>query len=190
MGKKKLRHLDKIIFGKNLESNHYNFPKEEAVSDTQFELIYDNNNYNYKVKDINYGTGLFLSIKTRQVIDLDYIISFCNTHMLVYKLNNSNILKFKFLQGILKDKVFTYNPVENPNVKIGRDKKNEVVYKDDSVSRVQCSFVYEDNFWYVYDGIPSKPSTNGIWILASKYFNLDDGMLLKTGNTTFSVKLR
>ncbi len=40
------------------------------------------------------------------------------------------------------------------------------MYKDDSVSRVQCSVVFENEMWVLYDGQPNqvvKNSTNGLW---------------------------
>ena len=109
---------DRIIFGKEDETNAYNFPKDENVGNKQFEINYDlsinkSNNIkdsnNYNIKDYLKGTGIFIKIDKKQVLDQDYIISFCSTHILVYKISKSdNILKFKFLQGQLKDK---YNPI-------------------------------------------------------------------------------
>jgi len=63
------------------------------------------------------------------------------------------------------------------------------VYKDESVSRFQLSFLFENNRWYIYDGVKDKQSTNGLWMLASKKIAFYEGMTLKTGNTTFKASL-
>jgi len=108
----------------------------------------------------------------------------------VYKVKQDNILRFKFLIGHLKNKIFTFDPKENKVVKIGRSKQSEVMYKDESVSRFQLSFVFENNNkWYICDGMKEKVSTNGLWMLASKKVAFHDGMIFKSGNTTFKVAL-
>jgi len=63
-----------------------------------------------------------------------------------------------------------YNPEETRIVQIGRSKKANISLKDDSTSRVQLTYNsfnsrvrYENFSWYLYDGQPEKPSTNGIW---------------------------
>ena len=51
-------------------------------------------------------------------------------------------------------------------VRIGRSKSVEIVYKDDSVSRIQCTLLFENDEWSLYDGYldnGNKGSTNGLW---------------------------
>jgi len=190
VGEKKVRVGEEMVFGKEEESNVYNFPKEENMGTKQFIINYDPTNNNYNVKDFQKGTGIFIKIDTKHLLDQDYIISFCNTHILIYKSSRSdNILKFKFLQGSLKDKPFTFSPVEYPNVRVGRNKDLEVCYNDESISRIQCTFIFENKRWYLYDGSRERASTNGVWILASKSIEIKDNMVLKSGNTTFKAVL-
>jgi len=109
--------------------------------------------------------------------------------MIVYKTKSDNMLHFKFLLGMFKNKMFNFDPKEFKQVRIGRSKHSEVVCKDESVSRFQLSFQFENGKWYIYDGLKDKASTNGLWMLASKKIAFYDGMILKTGNTTFKASL-
>jgi len=89
----------------------------------------------------------------------------------------------------MKNKVYSFDPKENKLVRVGRSKQAEVVYKDESVSRFQISFAFEGNKWFICDGIKDKVSTNGLWMLASKKVAFNDGMVFKSGNTTFRVTM-
>jgi len=181
---------DRFVFGKAKEQCDYIFPAEENVGELQFELKYDKTIGEYCIKDLKNGTGSFIKINKKQMLDHDYIFSFCNTHIFVYKVKEDNVLNLRFLFGMYKKKIFTYNPKDHKLVRIGRNKAAEIVYKEDSVSRIQVTFAFENNKWYIYDGIKDKPSTNGLWALASKKMNLADGMIIKTGNTTFKARIK
>jgi len=182
-------HEGKFFFGKENDQNDYNFPKDENVGHNQFEIRYDINNNTYYIKDIREGSGSFIKLNKRQPIEQDSIYSFCNTHIIVYKVKQDKLLRFKFLIGHLKNKVLQFDPKDNKVVRIGRSKQSEVVYRDESVSRFQLSFVFENNKWYICDGMKEKASTNGLWMLASKKVAFHDGMVFKSGNTTFKVAL-
>lgn len=102
----------KFIFGKNLETNSFNFDDKETVSEKQFEIIYDKSIYtsvksgfkNYMIKDCPAGTGVFVKIYHGQRITSNYIILFTTTYLYVYKLEYSKKLKFRFINGPLKDR--------------------------------------------------------------------------------------
>jgi len=60
--------------------------------------------------------------------------------------------------------------------------------------------VYEDEFsnsiknkgeegWYLEDGFEGKKSTNGTWLFLADYTELNDGDIIKVGQTTLSVKI-
>ena len=83
-------------------------------------------------------------------------------------------IKVRFLQGPHQNQDWLFSPTEKKIVRIGRSKSAEIVYKDDSVSRIQCTYknifkfrlVFENNFWHLYDGYldnGNKGSTNGLW---------------------------
>jgi hypothetical protein len=106
-----------MVFGKDYPNNAYNFPSEENVGVKQFEINYDFSiyviklgNQNYYIKDYQKGTGIFIKIDKKHLLDQEYILSFCNTHILIYKISRADqILKFKFLQGLFKDKLIQFN---------------------------------------------------------------------------------
>ena len=55
---------------------------------------------------------------------------------------------------------------EKNKITIGRSKKADVICNDESVSRTQCTLIYENNSWNLYDGFLDnghRGSTNGLW---------------------------
>ena len=48
-------------------------------------------------------------------------------------------IKVRFLQGPHQNQDWTFNPKEKKIVRIGRSKSADIIYKDDSVSRIQCT---------------------------------------------------
>ena len=51
----------------------------------------------------------------------------------------NNVLKIKFLNGLLEKKQFEFNSQKFSFIRIGRSKNCEILYKDVSVSRTQCT---------------------------------------------------
>jgi len=138
-----------------------------------------------------------VKIRQKKIIDHDMIVSFCATHMILRvepEVNPENkIIKIRFLQGPDNKKEHVFTSREKKTICIGRSKTNEIVYRDDSVSRIQCTLIYENNEWILYDGnfegAELKTSTNGLWLLASSKIDISNEMILKTGNTTLYAKL-
>jgi pSer/pThr/pTyr-binding forkhead associated (FHA) protein len=87
--------------------------------------------------------------------------------LLLFLANTENkIIKVKFLQGPIQNLEMSFNSKDKKIVRIGRAKSAEIVYKDESVSRIQCTLSFEDGFWNLYDGKfdnGNKQSTNGLW---------------------------
>lgn len=185
--------------------NDYNF-LDESIGPRQFEISYSIEKGKFFIVDNKRGTGLFVKIKQKVVVDHDMIVSFCASHMIlqeepeVYHPENK-IIKIKFLQGPHQNQERTFNSKDKKIIRIGRSKQAEVIYKDDSVSRIQCTIVFEKGEWNIYDGYldnGNKGSTNGLWyyyhydfyrLLASNKLEMSDDMILKTGNTTLQIKL-
>jgi len=180
-----------FIFGKESGNNDYNFPINENVGKVQFEIKYETDSQLYMLKDINNGTGSFVKLVQPQIIDNDYIFSFCEMHLFVYKPLKDNKIKFKFLVGEHKDTVFSFSPKHHKSVFIGRTRHANVIFKDESVSRIQCSFTFDTftNKWFIEDGQNENLSTNGTWILATRMMSFYDGLIFKSGNTTFQATL-
>jgi len=51
----------------------------------------------------------------------------------------SKSIKIRFLQGPHQNQDWNFNPADKKIVRIGRSKSAEIVYKDDSISRIQCT---------------------------------------------------
>jgi len=184
LNKKTFNVGDRMIFGKHNPENAFNFPEHENVGNSQFEMRYDIEEKSYKIKDNRKGTGVFIRVG-KMIIQHEYIFSFSTIHFFVYKPHKKDkLLKIKILHGNLKEKTFSFNPKEVTKVRIGRNKSNEIFCNDDDVSRIQCTFVFDQD-WYVYDGTSEKASKNGLWMLATKEIPVENNMFIKTGNTTF-----
>jgi pSer/pThr/pTyr-binding forkhead associated (FHA) protein len=82
--------------------------------------------------------------------------------------SKNKLIKIDFLQ-YEGQKIFpeqTFCSRDKKLIRIGRSKKAEIIVNDNSVSRIQCTLVFEDDQWILYDGVNNnskKSSTNGIW---------------------------
>jgi hypothetical protein len=64
-----------------------------------------------------------------------------------------------------------------------------VVVADDSMSRVQCRFLYEfpKGGWRLQDGDIRKRSLNGTWVVIEKYCEIYHTMVLKANSALILV---
>jgi len=178
--------LDKSFnFGKD-ETNDYCFPDGERMGSKQFTVKYKPIKNEYFIKDSYIGTGLFMHITERQAITKN-VICFGNTQFLASC--NNQILKIQCLRGEYEGKCIEISPTEKTYVKLGRSKNCDVIFNEPNASRCQCTFIYENGDWFVYDGKPGVPSTNGVWLLANKYVCIKNGLIFKSGLTTFVARV-
>ena len=49
--------------------------------------------------------------------------------------------------------------------------------------------MYEENKWVIYDGDGSKPSTNGTWLFADCYVEVQYDMIFKAAQTMFRTTI-
>jgi len=179
---------DSFTFGREDETNDFNFPTDDKIGTKQFKIKYDESYNSYTIRDCYLGTGLFIHINGRQLIEDNHIICFSNNQFAV-SIDNKNCLKIRFIKGEFKGREIKIDPEEMSFVSLGRSKKSHIVFDDVNVSRFQCTFVYDDYNWFLYDGKPGQSSTNGIWLLANKPVNMKNGLLFKTGYSTFVARM-
>lgn len=175
----------KFSFGKDL--NNDCVINDSTLGGHQF-FVYFNNRTNkfYAIDNLN-GTGLFVRINKKIVVDHDMIVSFCVDHMylqVTQRDDNSKDIKVKFLQE-KQNKESVFNSKTKQNITIGRGDKCDIVYKEESVSKTQCTLIYSEGEWTLYDGLYTenecRASSNGLWLLANKSTELTSNMVLKTG---------
>ena len=73
-----------------------------------------------------------------------------------------------------------FEPTKVQEVTIGRGADCTFLFaKDKSFSRIQTSFLYDENTkeWTVIDGSKTKSSTNGTWVFGSRSFEIKDQMI-------------
>lgn len=101
---------EKFYFGKDdqkgIKKNHFNF-NDDSIGFRQFEIAYSAGIvYLHKLiklekgrfflVDNKRGTGLFIKIRQRILVDHDMIVSFCASHMIL-QLEGDSIINRKFL---------------------------------------------------------------------------------------------
>jgi pSer/pThr/pTyr-binding forkhead associated (FHA) protein len=108
------------------------------------------------------------------------------------EINNSNtviasLLTLEVLYGEEQRRKITFDSRKKQEIRIGRIKNEETdfVFEDDDVSRKQCMIIFEDNNWYIVDGNGINPSSNGTWFYPEKYFNVNEGLIIRIGTTLF-----
>ena len=53
----------------------------------------------------------------------------------------------------------------------------------------QNRIVYEGSNWVIYDGDGTKLSTNGTWLFADDYYEVQDGTIFKAAETLFKIMI-
>jgi len=108
------------------------------------------------------------------------------------EINNSNtvidsLLTLEVLYGEEQRRKITFDSRKKQEIRIGRIKNEETdfAFEDDDVSRKQCMIIFEDNNWYIVDGNGINPSSNGTWFYPEKYFNVNEGLIIRIGTTLF-----
>ena len=91
-------------------------------------------------------------------------------------------------------KKYVFNSAGVQYFKMGRSVDCDVMIDNKEVSRVQLTFIYQDNIWNIYEGLFDNilnkhiPSTNGTWIQIEDSIRLIDGLILKTGQIIMEIK--
>ena len=108
------------------------------------------------------------------------------------EINNSNtviasLLTLEVLYGEEQRRKITFDSRKKQEIRIGRiqNEETDFVFEDDDVSRKQCMIIFEDNNWYIVDGNGINPSSNGTWFYPEKFFNVNEGLIIRIGTTLF-----
>ena len=181
--------------------------QDETISNHQFDICYMSKSGLFYLNDIPSGSGVFY--KLQQKIQLPkkgrIIFTFSNIY---YKIktenidNSNNNYKNKVskltITRIEKDNVinkYVFNSAGIQYFKIGRNTDCDIMIDNKEVSRVQLTFIYQDNIWNIYEGLFDNilnkhvPSTNGTWIQIEDSIKLTDGLILKTGQIIMEIKI-
>ena len=111
------------------------------------------------------------------------------------EINNSNtviasLLTIEVLYGEEPRRRITFDSRKKQVIRIGRLKNEETdfAFEDNDVSRKQCMIIFEDNNWYIVDGNGIDPSSNGTWFFPEKFFNINEGLIIRIGTTLFECQ--
>ena len=108
------------------------------------------------------------------------------------EINNVNtviasLLTLEVLFGEKEKRIKTFDSRKKQIIRIGRIKNDEIDFNfnDEDVSRKQCMIIFEENNWYIVDGNGIQPSSNGTWFYPEKYYNINEGLVIRMGTTLF-----
>ena len=131
-------------------------------------------------------------MKNEDIFSFSYFMLQVRIDIKSTEINNSNtviasILTLEVLFGEEKRRKISFDSRKNQAIRIGRIKNEETdfVFEDEDVSRKQCMIIFEDNNWYIVDGDGIKPSSNGTWFYPEKYYNINEGLIIRIGTTLF-----
>lgn len=105
--------------------------------------------------------------------------------------NTFSELLIKVNHGVNLGKEYKFNSNDNKTIRFGRKTGTNIniVFSDDSTSRIQSTITYENNNWYIMDSDGIKTSSNGTWMLADEYYEIQDGMIFRAGSNIIDCKL-
>lgn len=146
-------------FGNNKEENDYTI---EQISDQEFFIKYVNKQF--YISENSTSTGVFVKIQTSKIIKEDkIIISFANCYIGLQTLEDNKLNISFYNENDQGSHTLNQNEDKQKCFKIGRGEECDIIIKNNSISRVQCSLIFFNNNWIIYDEIKDKPSLNGLW---------------------------
>jgi pSer/pThr/pTyr-binding forkhead associated (FHA) protein len=164
--------------------------QEEGIGRRHFVIKYSPAETKYFLRDLGEGSGTFARVQGAIVIKQGYIVSFSDSHMLMQLDPQAPTeLGIRFIEGPKANQVYNFTPASSP-VRVGRMVDCGVRFDETSLSRYQCLVSYVGGRWQLEDGDGQKGSTNGTWLYVDDYFEVTDGMVLKAGQSLFSVSAR
>ena len=83
----------------------------------------------------------------------------------------------------------TLKPLTKNIYKLGRKGENEICIKSYSISRIQCTFYYFEDEWFILDGDGNQNSTNGNFILLDWDWCIEYSLMIRVGFSIFSISL-
>lgn len=184
-----------ISFGRDQNCDY--IINDNSISPIQFYINYNEVKKKFYIMDNLSGTGTFVKLTKEIIIKQNMIISFCVDFMyfdIKHLKNNLTQINIKFLNKINnseKQSELSFTNNEYTYFTIGRSDICNYQYNDDSVSKIQCTLIYQKNNWYIYDGLyndyDKKLSTNGLWLLTKNGIGLKNKMVIKTGDMKIFV---
>eukprot|EP00830_Metopus_es_P018898 TRINITY_DN6743_c0_g1_i1.p1 TRINITY_DN6743_c0_g1~~TRINITY_DN6743_c0_g1_i1.p1 ORF type:complete len:269 (+),score=35.19 TRINITY_DN6743_c0_g1_i1:15-821(+) len=161
--------------------------REEGMGDIHCVIQYVESIKSFCIHDTGQGTGTFLKIQKAKELKHSNLLSFGECSM-VFGTDVEGNVKIHFLDGPRSEESFIFKKDET-NIKIGRNPDCQIIFYGGGVSRCQCCISKRSNKYYIEDGYNNTPSTNGTWLLLDDRTPLDDGNVIKAGQTLFSVKI-
>ena len=175
---------------------------DQFINTHQFDIILDSNN-NFFIQEFENSTGIYYKLNKKVKIpnNKGIIITFSNVYILLKSQDrNNNTLSVTFIDQTYKNKHVMYCGLVKKIVKLGRSKDVDIILNKGGVSRTQWTAVYKNNNWWLFDGNmeisvddENNPiqnvSTNGIWVQIDGTIELQNGKILKTGQTVIDLKI-
>lgn len=142
----------------------------EQSSNKHFVYVKVPGRYNLKEKDYFQIESILLSTKIEEKGRLGLIIH-----------DNRDKEEKKTLS-------YSFSVEESP-VTLGRGKCTLSVNYS-FFSKVHCSFFYEKDKkkWALLDGTEKKPSTNGLWLMLNRKYEIHEELKVKIGGNIISIK--
>ena len=174
--------------------------QDKTILPHQFDIYYMAGNGSFYLKDVSTGSGVFYRLQRKEVLPEEgkFIFTFSDIYFKVKTKINENknsLLTITFIEDDDTHQEFIFNSSKTKYFKIGRGIDCEISIQNNGVSRVQLTFIYENNAWTIYDGSVEEnfkqiPSTNGTWIQVNDTIKLKHGLVLKTGQVIMDVKIQ
>lgn len=159
----------------------------------QFYIYFSSETQRFMVKDLGNGIGVFIKIKKKQKIEENTMINIGDSYIVINKNpnehENGNVsLTLNAFTGILKYEPYVIDSNSVNNISIGRSLDCSLSLNDPLLSRVHCLIIYENNDFYLYDGVVNEErSTNGVWVYPSCETCFGEGDFLKVNSLVIKV---
>lgn len=168
-----------IVYFRQDSNSELIVSSDSSPSQQSLCIFFDHSQRKYFIKDLDLTT--FVKIQKSYQIEARVLISFIDKRIIVAA--DKTIIRIKAVET---DESFEFTDQDSP-ITVGRSETCSVKIFGKNISRVQCTFYYEQG-WVVKDG-GNSASLNGTWFMPIDQTEVVDGMIFNANKTIFSVKL-
>lgn len=168
-----------VYFGLDSQKSFY-ITNQPEIPEKSLCIFFDFFEQKFFIKDLCLNT--FIKIIEKKLTEGNYLLSFIDKRLLIAL--NQKMLVIKIADSGEEHKF----GIDDSPVTVGRSENCKVKIVGKNISRVQCTFVY-DNCWVLFDGHEGGVSRNGTWFMPMEKSEVFNGMIFNANKIIFSVAI-
>ncbi|CDW75623.1 UNKNOWN [Stylonychia lemnae] len=180
-----------------------NEEEKEKHRGRQFQIYFDPDSFNYKIKDLGVGYGAFVKLTRPIVLRDNFLLNMGESYIVANLFKSQDdmigIVGVNKVPMKLRLKIFSVVKADQPDVFscqneqqeiiIGRTPNCDIRIEDKLLSKAQATIRFDGDNWVLQDGFEGRESTNGTWLYLNEDCDIENGMVFKSNQTFFEATI-